>query len=747
MNKISGEEIRAILERAQKRLGENIELEKFEYFPGDTFSKEYEIFRKENLEVYVSRYEKLCRVAENILKVKPREKDREKIQNAIDVSHLDIGVGGAASFAAIVVFFIVLFSVFLGIGMYFFSGENFGFFATGDGLKNVGLSVFFLPLSIVLIGAVLINPLSKYPLRIASRWRLRVTNQMVLCVLYMVMYMRHTSNLEHAIKFAGEHVGIPLALDLRKILWDVETGKFVTIKESLDNYLLYWRDYSLEFVESMHLIEGSLYEPDETRRINQLEKALEVILNGTYEKMLHYAQDLINPITMVYMLGVILPVLGLVIFPLMSGFLEGLVKWWHLAILYNIILPAFVYIYGIGLLEKRPTGYGAEDILQEYPEFEEYTKIKIGNLKIDPLVPAFLVGIILLVVGLIPLALFYTSSEEFDLVLFEGTLMESRFLDYKCENVCVGPYGMWSMILSLFIPLGIALGVGVYYYVWSKQLIKIRRRTIDMEKEFSGAIFQLGNRVGDGLPVEYAISNVTQHMQGTPSGDFLRIVDTNIRKLGMSVKEAIFNSNRGALIMFPSNLIRSSMKVLIESARKGPMVVAKSLITISDYVNRVRAISERLKDLLADILSSMKGQITFLTPMIAGIVVGVTSMMVGIINSLAGLLSEFEQTGNGAEFAAVGGLRGIISILNIRDIIPGYQFQVVVGLFVVEVVIILSILSNGIENGIDTVTQRYVMARNLFLATFLYFLISLVSILVFSVLAGGVVNVAQAAGV
>src|SRR3989344_9000070 len=123
----------------------------------------------------------------------------------------------------------------------------------------------------------MIKPMANYPLRIANKWRLRASNQMVLCVLYIVMYMRHTSNLENAIIFAGEHIGNPLALDLRKVLWDVETGKFVTIKESLDNYLEGWRDYSLEFVESFHLIEGSLYEPSNERRISLLEKSLEVI--------------------------------------------------------------------------------------------------------------------------------------------------------------------------------------------------------------------------------------------------------------------------------------------------------------------------------------------------------------------------------------------------------------------------------------------------------------------------------------
>ena len=92
----------------------------------------------------------------------------------------------------------------------------------------------------------------------------------------------------------------------------------------------------------------------------------------------------------------------------------------------------------------------------------------------------------------------------------------------------------------------------------------------------------------------------------------------------------------------------------------------------------------------------------------------------------------------------MGGLAAVLDVLNIKDIIPGYQFQIVVGIFVVEVGIILTVLSSGIENGLDDVISRNRIAKNLFLSVGLYFLVSLVSILVFSILASGVANVGVA---
>ena len=52
------------------------------------------------------------------------------------------------------------------------------------------------------------------------------------------------------------------------------------------------------------------------------------------------------------------------------------------------------------------------------------------------------------------------------------------------------------------------------------------------------------------------------------------------------------------------------MKVLVESSRKGPMVVSRALLSIADYLDKIYKVSERLKDLLSEITSSMKSQVS-----------------------------------------------------------------------------------------------------------------------------------------
>jgi len=289
----------------------------------------------------------------------------------------------------------------------------------------------------------------------------------------------------------------------------------------------------------------------------------------------------------------------------------------------------------------------------------------------------------------------------------------------------IGPYGLGASILSLSVTLAFGLSLGIYYKIRSKKVIKIRERSKKLELEFASALFQLGNRLGDGLPAEIAFGKVANTMQGTISGSFFKLVSRNVTRLGMSIKNAIFDPAHGALITFPSNLIESSMKVLVQSIKKGPVVAAQALTNISRYIKEIHSVNERLRDLMADIISSMNSQIKFLAPAISGIVIGITSMVTEILGKLSAQLQTVT--------AGVGQQAGLVSIFG--DGIPTYHFQIIIGLYVVQITYILTILMNGIENGSDKLNERYQLGTNLINSTLLFCFISLTVMVIFNVIA------------
>ncbi len=686
-------------------------------------SREYGEFKSELFPTSYTMYEKACNFSEKAFKLKVGEKQAKKLAKYIELCHLNVTPSGVVAFSLLAPMIFIFF---------------------GSLISFLVLKLFFFVFFFMIAGILLIFALQRVPIFMGNSWRMKASNQMVQSIFYLVTYMRHTSNLERAVEFAANHLSPPLSLDFRKILWDVETATYPNIRASADAYLATWKEWNPDFVEAFHLIEASLFEPSEDRRLTLLDKSLDVILNGTYENMLKYAHSLKNPMTMLNMLGIILPILGLVILPLVVSFLSSdetgaITMAIYIATLYNVTLPIGVYYLGKVILSKRPAGYGHEDITKTVKGMKRQQNVLIPlgkntNIAINPLFLSLSILAVFLIIGFSPLVL-HAINPSFEIATADGTYQLMGYICNpsfpNCADVDkVGPYGLGAALLSLLIIAGLGLSIGSYYALRSKNVIKIRQNTKKLENEFSSALFQLGNRLGDGLPAEIAFAKVAETMKGTTSGSFFAVTERNITTLGMGIQEALFDPKVGSVLQFPSKVIESSMKVLIESSKRGPQIAAQALLSMSRYIKEIHRVEECLKDLMAEIIGSMKAQVSFLTPAIAGIVVGITSMISLVLTRLTLQLSQYTSAGSGAGFGDMLVIFGIG--------IPTFHFQVIVGIYIVQLAFILTVLANGIENGNDKLAERYSLGKALVRSTLLYCFIAGSVILVFNMFAGAV---------
>jgi len=680
-------------------------------------SREYIKFKQEMLPES-TKYKRWADTLGNIVKIKISEKDKKKVEEDLETAHVDVAPTQAMTLA-VMAMFLVFFVVLLTSVISFLIYDKIPYLFIMLGLM-VSVFVYYYAYS--------------FPKRLANSWRLKSSSQMVPSILYIVVYMKHTSNLERAVEFAAQHLEGPLALDFRKIFYDVEIGKFSSIKQSLDNYLESWREYAPEFVESFHLIESSLYEPSEAQRIQTLEKSLQIILDGVYEKMLKFSRSIRTPLTNLYMLGIILPTLGLALLPLASTLLDGAITWQHVFILFNIIIPFMVFYMVSEVLLKRPGGHGEADILEMNPNYNKFVSKK-------PWITATLVSLPLLILSLLPFIFqieFITSTLglQNDYTFAElgfGFMKEVKifhFIDYNGSTV--GPFGPVAALLSLLIPLSLALFFSIAYKAKTKDLIKSRNETKELESEFTNSLFQLGNRLGDGTPAEIAFAKVASSTRGQKTENFFALVNQNIQQLGMSVDQAIFNPKRGAIIYYPSALISTSMKILVESVKKGLKVAAKSLMSISDYIKNIQKINERLRDLLAEVVSDMRSNMVFLAPLLAGIVVGLATMITSILGKLE-LLAV--QEGGSAELAGMGNLGNIMQLFRIETMIPPYFIQAAIGLYIVEIIFILTAALVTVDSGKDKLQEKNQLAKNLRKGVLLYLATAIISIIALTFLA------------
>ena len=684
--------------------------------PKGNYSKSYLKFKGE-MAPKLSRYEKWCRSLGNVIKLKVSEKDKKKVEKQLEIAHVDVEPWQALGLGVMSFIFVFFIGLFISIAVALVNGSFASF------------PVLFFVLT-VFVSIFLFYFVNGYPTRLANKWRLKASSQMVPAILYVVVYMRHTPNLEKAIAFAAEHLQYPLSLDFKKVFYNVEVGKFSTIKESLDNYLESWRDYSIEFIEAFHLIESSLFEPDNSRRIGTLEKSLQVVLDGVYERMLKFSHDVKAPMTNVYMLAVMLPVLGIALIPLASAMVGDLIKAQHVFILYNLLIPFIAFFMLDKIMLLRPGGYGESSLLEKNPLYPKY-KDKSYYAK------AFLICFPILIIGLIPLFARLGLIADFSFVdIGFGFFGDGMFFDFKTSDLgkVTGPFGVGALILGLFVPLSVAMFFSLVYRWKTKELIIERNNTKQLEQEFNSSLFQLGSRLGNGVPPELVFGKVAESTRGLKTSEFFKKVNYNIRNLGMSLEKAIFDNRRGALIYYPSDLISTSMRVLIEASKKGLKIAAISLMSISEYVKNINKITQRLKDLLAETISDMKSNMTFLAPLLSGIVVGLAVMITSILNQLN--LANLNEAGA----AGLGSLDNILGIFVLEKMIPPYYLQIAIGIYLIQIIFILTGTLVTIDSGEDRLQETNKIGANLKKGISLYIIVALISTMVLFILSSVVLG-------
>ncbi len=687
---------------------------------GQKYSKSYSKFKEEISQEY-SGYEKWCHTLGNVIRVKPSKKDEESVKKYLEIAHLNVEPWQALGFGMVAFLSVFFLGLLISVSVALIKGSFAAF----------PLLFFFL---MVILSMFLFYFINGYPKRLAQKWRLKASTQMVPAILYLVVYMRHTPNLEKAIAFAAENLEDPLALDFKKIFYDVEIGKYSTIKESLDIYLASWRDYAPEFIEAFHLIESSLFEPDNARRISTLEKGLQVVLDGVYEKMIKFTHNVRGPLTNIYMLGVVLPTLGLALIPLASAMVGGILTFIHIFVIFNLIIPFMVFYLTDKALALRPGGHGEVSLLEKNPKYKKYK----SNL---PYKKSFVIVFPFLFLSLIPILFGFTPLPEMlgipnDFTLgdiglgFIPSLEGELFFGFIETSTGVkGPFGIGSLFLGLLFPLSLALFFSMSFREKTKELIIERKKTKELEKEFNNSLFQLGNRLGNGVPPELVFGKVAESSKGLRTGDFFARVNYNIRQMGMSVDKSIFDKKRGALRYYPSSLIATSMRVLIESAKKGLKIAAVSLMSISEYVKNIDKVTMRLKDLLAEISSDMRSNMTFLAPLLSGIVVGLAVMITSILGKL-----QLGSMGDAAG-ASMAGMGDLLNIFDYSSMIPPYFLQIAVGIYLIEIIFILTSTLVSIDSGQDKLENLYQTGLNLKKGMILYFITALLSVLVLFILA------------
>ncbi len=645
-------------------------------------SREYRLFKKQEKKK-TNWYERFAIAAEKFIKISPDKRSRQDLENAIAFTGMKITPDSVMSlFVSTVLIFVIIAMAFL---------------LSQVVMGTLTMNLITIGIAIIMLGVLLGYYFFTYPKTLVKSIRVKASSQVVIAVLYMVISMRASPNLEKALRFSAANVSGELAWDMRRLLWDIEMRKYYSASDALTDYIAKWKPENEEFAEALRLIRDSQsHTPDRARIV--LDEALDVILSGTKTRMKHYAQEMRMPVMIIHMMGIVLPILGTIMAPLAAVFMSDLVSPVHFIIGYDVVLPILILWFINYTLSKRPVTFSQVDI-STHPDIPKEGSFSVAGRSFPALPVALLVLIILIAYPVI----FFVQSPD---LIFSGIK---------------GDHSIYSLLYSLMIILGVGLSLATYFLLSNFQRSRMQSDIQSTEGDFELALFQLGNRISGGTPTELAIQKSIDDVKDLKIADLFRLTLRNIRNLGMTFEEALFNKKWGALRYYPSKLIRNIMYVIVDTAKTGVRYASESMLRIARYLKNVRETQEYIRELLSETASSMKFQAYFLTPLITGLIVSMTDIIVKVLATLGEYLE-------GAGFGTAMGLESISGIFgNMESSTSPEMFQFVVGIYLLEVVIILGIFTTRIMHGENKVTQWYSIGKILVVALIIYFLVAMFS--------------------
>lgn len=633
----------------------------------DIKSLEYQIFSEEEKLATLPRtiYEKLTHFSARILPIEPDKRTKRKMQTAIDFAHLNVTPKGVFSFTFLTTILLISsISILIILGY---------------------LSLILGLISFVIAGA-LIYYLYMYPFRSRKIFELRAGSEIIILILHLVIYMRNFPNLEGAVKFAASKLTGPLSLDMKKLLWDLYIGKYESMEQALLSYSQNWKKNFRAFADSINSIVYSLYTSGK-RRLELLDEAIEIILSSLNEKSNSYVTSLRSPVLMVNALGILLPTLVLTMLPILTIFLGRDIPPSLIFGFYDIILPLGLAFIIKNILDQRVITLPEPDI-SLHPDLPPPNKFRLGKYYISCFIPAILIFI--------------------------------PFIYYWYINLV--DFTIWK---SFVVVIGGFLALSVFFWLGSFQKIKLRKEVMQMEDEFRPLLFGLGQELDRGIPLEVGLEKIRPTLKGHYAANLIQGILSNIKYQNLTLEGALFDEKKGAIKKYPSKLIYSIMKAVVEAAKKGTKIISGIMLSTAAYLNNLHKTQERINDKFSEVVGSMQMQAKILLPLITGIMNTLTYVIIQMLNYIENVLGGLRVEGAGAQYLF------FLKLWEGLTISPA-TFQIAIGLYTIETILILSWFINGISVGIDKVSLYDTCYKNLIIGCILYISVSITSLIIFS---------------
>jgi hypothetical protein len=504
--------------------------------------------------------------------------------------------------------------------------------------------------------------------------------QMLRAILRLSTYTLLNMSMEYAMKETSENVTGILKEQLDDIIIMMEHKEKSTLGDAIKKYVEVWNEINPEFVKSLRLIQTASMSLPEDREII-IEEVLETIVRSYQTSGKRFAEGLANKTKTLIAIGVLFPIMSLMILPLISIFLPAIANPTIIAFVYVVFFPTILLIATLEFASHRVQVDTIE--LEQSPRYKKTP-----------------VGIVLFCIGMV-------------IVFSIPTINHVMRIDMSTMNTVSREYTINAIVVIWLTLFGLFLAIETYSYLYVRRHERLWKEVYETERDFphllqTFASYLALNRSVESIIGEIEDDYITHGFKDHPVVKIFKEIEISLFTTKQSIEDIFKNV---VPKICPSAKVSDQLRQIIsfttidqKSAAKAARMVRKQLIAI--YV-----LDDYIQSLLSDTVSLVSITTIMLAPLLCA---ASTIMAMAIVKALEFITKTLER------IALDLGVTGIsLELVDVTQIMPPTVVELIVGIYLLEMILILSLFMSNIELG----TDKFRLAKTLQINVLVGFLI------------------------
>jgi hypothetical protein len=500
-----------------------------------------------------------------------------------------------------------------------------------------------------------------YPVNIFYTQRMMsYREEMLNAILRIGTFVSMNTSMEYAVINTKDHLWGTLRTQFEDITRQMRLRVKNTMGEIFEQYTPIWNEANPDFVKALRLIETAAMADEHDRR-KILDEVQETLIMSYHTAGKRFAEELADNAKSLVALGVLFPIISLMLLPLVSVFMPKIIETPMIAFVYDVLFPGLLLIMALNFSAKR---------IQV-----DTIRLSDSPLYKNPSVWIYALGALIVIACAIP------------------TIMHLTFIDMDNPMTVSREYAFGSIFTCWLLGAGIAgalillssLYVAKYEGLWN-EVYETERDLPHLLQTFS--TYLTLNRSVESIIPEIIDDYKTHGFSKHPAVKFfskmmhdLRVSKKSIAELTEKVLPNICPSKK---VSGTLSQIISFTDVSTENAAKAAKMVRKQTIAIyrlDDYI----------RTMLSDTISLINITTAVLAPMLCAAAILMSMAIVKSLIYIGQVLASLTL-----------GTVTQLSLVKVELIIPPTVVEVIVSIYLLEMIVVLSVFSSNIKIGNDS---------------------------------------------